>query len=141
MHQLDVFLKLRHDPLSGIVTVIDDEPGVEYDYRTEEDAKKERSRIRHANIIKPNIVFCNILGEPDEIYNYIKSMTKDKLEYAKFEVDAELTNKKEYLDAVELINIIALFCITSDPACLNDDVRYYVRENPCYGEGELSYVN
>ena len=133
MHQLDIFIKSRHGYSPGDITIInDDEPDLAYDYQTAEDAKKRRSEIRHANIVKPNIIFSNILADIPEIYDYIRGMLANKKEYAEFEVDAELTNKKEYLDAVELIDIIALFCITSDPDCLENDIRYYIRENPCY---------
>ena len=133
MHQLDVFIKSRNGQSSNNITVIDDdEPDISYDYQTNEDAKKIRSKIRHAYIVKPNIIFCKILPDIIEIYDYIRSRLTNKKEYAEFEVDADLTNEKERLDTVELINIIALFGITSDPDCLENDIRYYVRENPCY---------
>ena len=133
MHQLDIFIKSRNSQSYNNITIInDDEPDISYDYQTNEDAKKTRSEIRHAYIVKPNIIFSKILPDIIEIYDYIRNRLTDKKEYAEFEIDAELTNEKERLDAVELINIIALFCITSDPNCLENDVRYYVRENPCY---------
>jgi len=137
--QFDLFFAARRNKTPDNINIIDDEAEILNDdlnhIEYEDPSQTDRSKNTIARILTkeatPVIAFAKHFNYITAIFDEIKNgpnITK-KFEWCQFiSYDAQ----DHDLGVVEIISLITLFKLVSDPVCLNNDLKYYIRENPIY---------